>query len=186
MDDGEWWDVVDADGEATGEKFLRGAPGWPAGRFHLIVATCLVRDDGMVLLTQRASGKEFGYGWEFPGGSAIAGETSRVAARRELYEETGVAVAPEHFTLVGRFVEASALLDFYIAQATPHLELHLQASEVMAAAWATPSDVERRVDAQLMALPWIARLETLWPKTKAMISAAPIADRRTGLPTRLG
>ena len=72
---------MDADGVPTGETFLRGAPGWPADRFHLIVATCVFRDDGTVLLTQRAPGKEFGRGWEFPGGSALAGETSRVAGQ---------------------------------------------------------------------------------------------------------
>ena len=166
----EWWDVVDADGVPTGETFLRGAPGWPVGRFHLIVATCVLRDDGKILLTQRAPCKEFGYGWEFPGGSALAGETSRCAASRELREETGIVVQPEDLTLVGRFVEASALLDFYAVEAPPHLELHLQASEVMAAQWVTPTEVERRAEAATMALPWNARLHALWPETTRTIS----------------
>jgi len=172
VDSGEWWDVLDADGTPTGETFLRGAPGWPTARFHLIVATCVFRNDGMVLLTQRAPGKEFGCGWEFPGGSAFAGETSRVAASRELREETGIPVPPEDLTLVGRFVETSALLDFYIAQAPSNLELRLEASEVMAAEWVTPEGVERRLDATMMALPWNARLEALWSETKTRIITA--------------
>jgi len=172
VDSGEWWDVLDADGMPTGETFLRGAPGWPAARFHLIVATRVFRNGGMVLLTQRAPAKEFGRGWEFPGGIALAGEASRIAASRELLEETGIPIPSEDLTLVGRFIETSALLDFYIAQAPSDPELHLQASEVMTAEWVTPAEVERRLDAGTMALPWSARLEALWSETKSMISTA--------------
>ncbi|GAA2054886.1 NUDIX hydrolase [Leifsonia soli] len=168
----EWWDVVDADGVSTGERFMRGAPEWPDGAFHLIVATCVVRLDGSVLLTQRAPGKEFGYGWEFPGGSVLAGETSRTAASRELREETGIAVIPDALILVARFVEASALLDLYVAEAPSSHQLHLQATEVMAAAWVTITEVERRLDAQVMASPWNTRLAALWPKTKTTILGA--------------
>jgi 8-oxo-dGTP pyrophosphatase MutT (NUDIX family) len=126
----------------------------------------------MVLLTQRAPGKEFGRGWEFPGGSAVAGETSRLAASRELREETSIPVAPGDLTLVGRFIETSALLDFYLAHAPSNFELHLQASEVMAAEWVTPAEVERLLEARTMAPPWSARLDAQWPETKTMISPA--------------
>ncbi|MDR6971572.1 NUDIX hydrolase [Leifsonia shinshuensis] len=172
MDNSEWWDLRDAAGVQTGEVFLRGAPGWPGGRYHLIVATCVFRDDGKVLQTQRAPGKEFERGWEFPGGSALAGETSRFAAGRELEEETGIAVPPSDLTLVGRFIEESALLDFYVAAAPPHHQLRLQVSEVMAADWVSYTEVERRISARLMALPWNARLKMLWPEATAAMNAA--------------
>ncbi len=57
--DDEWWDVVDAEGLPTGDIYRRGAADWPSGRFHLIVAVCVQREDGAVLLTQRAANKEF-------------------------------------------------------------------------------------------------------------------------------
>lgn len=176
MTDAEWWDVLDADGVSTGEVFQRGSSGWPAGRFHLIVAVCVHGENGTVLLTQRAASKEFAFGWEFPGGSALAGESSRVAASRELREETGLEVDQEALTLICRFVEPSALLDFYIASATPTTELSLQASEVMASEWVATAEVERRMSGSFMAFPWIARLEALWPATKAAMSAAPIIN----------
>jgi len=125
----------------------------------------------MVLLTQRASGKEFARGWEFPGGSALAGETSRFAASRELEEETGIAVPPSDLSLVGRFIETSALLDFYVVAAPPHHHLRLQATEVMAADWVSQNEVERRAGAQIIALPWNARLEALWPGGTAAMNA---------------
>lgn len=163
VDGTEWWDVVDAEGTSTGATHRRGAPGWPTGRFHLIVAACVYRDDGTILLTQRAATKsEFPLAWEFPGGSALAGESSREAAARELREETGIDVAPSDLVQVNRFTEQSALLDIYVAREPAGALLALQESEVMAAEWVTPEEVTRRLDAGLMAEPWVDRLESLW------------------------
>ena len=164
--DGEWWDILDAAGTPTGSAFRRGAQGWPAGRFHLVAAVCVQREDGTVLLTQRAAGKEFAFCWEFPGGSALAGESGRNAASRELREETGLTVEPLELALVGRFTETSALLDFYVARAGSAAEVTLQAGEVMAAEWVTPEVVERRLALGVMADPWSARLDTLWPSIR--------------------
>lgn len=172
MSNDEWWDITDAQGAPTGETFRRGAPDWPTGRFHLIVAVCVHREDGSLLLTQRAAVKEFALGWEFPGGSALAGESSRAAASRELWEETGLAVSPEALTPIGRFVEASALLDFYTASEPSNAELKLQASEVAGSEWVTPSEVERRVGTGVMAMPWIARMDALWSRTLLAVRAA--------------
>ncbi|MFK4788638.1 NUDIX domain-containing protein [Microbacterium sp. ZW T5_56] len=168
----EWWDVVDRDGVPTGETHRRDAEGWPAGGLHLVVATCVLRAGGCVLVTQRASGKEFEHTWEFPGGSALAGETSRVAASRELHEETGLFVPPDDLTFVNRFAEESALVDFYLAEARSPVALHLQASEVVSAEWVAPDEVERRLNARLMAPPWTARLAALWPGATATMRAA--------------
>lgn len=165
----EWWEVVDAEGSPTGDTYRRGAPDWPAGCFHLIVAVCVQREDGAVLLTQRAATKEFPLGWEFPGGSALAGETSRQAASRELLEETGIDVPPSALTPVDRFVEASALLDFYTAREPANAVLRLQQSEVMAAEWVSCEEVIRRLGAGLLADPWVARLDSLWPPTTRML-----------------
>ncbi|MHA7172045.1 NUDIX domain-containing protein [Arthrobacter monumenti] len=76
----EWWDVTDEHGHLTGQTYRRGNPDWPPGRFHLVVATCAYRSDGAVLLTQRSATKEYPLAWEFPGGSALAGESSNDAA----------------------------------------------------------------------------------------------------------
>ena len=83
----ELWDVLDGEGQPIGSTDVRGAPDWPEGHFHLVVATCAYAPDGRVLLTQRAAEKEFPLTWEFPGGSAFAGETSAQAVAREFREE---------------------------------------------------------------------------------------------------
>src|ERR1700733_5854609 len=55
-------------------------------------------DDGTaLLLTRRASGlRSHGGQWALPGGRCDDGETPVAAALRELHEELGLALAPEH------------------------------------------------------------------------------------------
>ncbi|GAA4426120.1 hypothetical protein GCM10023169_24580 [Georgenia halophila] len=168
----ENWDVTDAEGTPTGKVFRRGAPGWPEGRFHVVAATCAYRLDGMVLLTQRAASKEFPLGWEFPGGSALARETSAAAARRELHEETGLRASPASLAWVGRFPETSALIDLYVTRVRSPATLVLDPAEVAAAEWVPLTEVEQRLRSGTMASPWVARLDALWvPLVRAIEGA---------------
>lgn len=160
--DGEWWDLTDAAGIPTGRTHRRGDPGFPAGLFHVVSAVCVVRSDGLVLITQRAATKDWPLMWEFPAGSALAGETSRDAAVRELREETGLDAAGESLELVGRLTEESALLDLYVVRGLRSSVLALDPEEVRDAAWVPLADVRRRCDEGLMAGPWVERLRVLW------------------------
>lgn len=173
---GEWWDVTDEHGHLTCQIHRRGNPDWPPGRFHLIVATCVYRPDGAVLLTQRSATKEFPLAWEFPGGSALAGESSRDAALRELHEETGIQIATSGLTFVQRFSESSALLDFYIAPAANDAGLALCPDEVAAAAWVSLDEVQVRLREHKMPLPWTARLDKLWPPLVEALGKKTSAD----------
>lgn len=163
MPDAELWDVTDEHGNLTGEVYHRGDPDWPEGRFHLIVAVCAVLDDGRMLLTQRAASKVYAFAWEFPGGSALAVETSAAAASRELREETGLTVDTVDLKHVGRFTEESALLDMYVVLMPGIPLVTPEPSEVHAAEWVTPATVEKRLRDGEMAAPWADRLEALWP-----------------------
>ncbi|MGO1768970.1 MAG: NUDIX domain-containing protein [Microbacterium sp.] len=174
--DAEEWDVIDAEGAPTGRTHRRGDAGWPEGGYHLIAAVCVARDDGRVLLTQRAEGKDFGLDWEFPGGSAFSGETSAGAASRELREETGIAVGPDRLAHVGRFTEASALLDLYAARVADDVVVVPDPSEVADAAWVALADVSRRIGDGSMAQPWIARLAELWEPLAAELARGRTPD----------
>lgn len=153
--------MTDAEGTPTGRMHRRGDPDFPDGLFHLVSAVCVVRADGLVLITQRAVAKDWPLSWEFPAGSALAGETSVDAAVRELREETGLEVSPDSLELVGRVTEESALLDLYVTRVRQDPDLTLDPHEVSDAAWVTLAEVHRRCHDGRMAGPWVERLTIL-------------------------
>jgi 8-oxo-dGTP pyrophosphatase MutT (NUDIX family) len=176
--DGELWDVTDAAGIPSGRTHRRGDPGVPAGAFDVVAGTCVVRDDGLVLITQRAAVKDWPLAWEFPAGSALAGETSREAAARELGEETGLLVAPAALVFVGRHSEESALVDVYVAHGLDTGAVVLDPAEVMAHAWVPLDEVTRLCASGLMAQPRVERLDVLWPALVDGVASGPEASGR--------
>ncbi|MCZ2203916.1 8-oxo-dGTP diphosphatase MutT [Bartonella sp. A05] len=62
----------------------------------LVVACALLDRDNRVLLTERPQGKSLAGLWEFPGGKIEQGETPEVSLIRELEEELGIHVQPNH------------------------------------------------------------------------------------------
>ncbi|GIW12137.1 MAG: ADP-ribose pyrophosphatase [Dehalococcoidia bacterium] len=88
-----------------------------------VVVGALVVKDGAVLLTRRAIEPQRGR-WALPGGYLELGETLEEGARREVAEETGLAI-----TLTGLFnvytrVEAGIVHVLYLAEAPATSEAH--------------------------------------------------------------
>lgn len=80
-----------------------------------VVAVALTDAQGRVLIAQRPFDKEHGGLWEFPGGKIELGESPEAALVRELREELGVTVSPEHlkpltFSSAGRATRHLLLL----------------------------------------------------------------------------
>ena len=71
-------------------------------------------DDGNILLVQR--GRDPGRGlWAVPGGKIRHGEIMKEAARREVFEETGLEVDVRDLVWVGEYIEGTdhlVLIDF--------------------------------------------------------------------------
>ena len=155
----EFWDLRDRDDNLTGLTHKRGEP-VPEGQFHIVASVCAVRDDGRMLLTQRAAEKSYALGWEIPAGSVLAGESSAQGAVRELGEETGVFVTPERLQFIGRIVETSAFFDLYAVRVSGNPTVTPDPNEVNDYAWATLADLDARIAEQSMARPWLTRLQT--------------------------
>ncbi|MBR4434569.1 MAG: NUDIX hydrolase [Clostridia bacterium] len=87
----ELWDAYDKDmNKVDRAKLVRGEP-IPDGLYHLVCDVAVSHSDGSWLLMRRHPAKPFGDRWEFSaGGSALSGETALEAAKRELFEETGI------------------------------------------------------------------------------------------------
>ena len=133
----EFNDIYDENRNLTGRIHKRGTP-WLPGEYGLIVCVWVYDCKGKLLLTRRAKGKSFAGTWENSGGAAQAGETSRQAIARELFEETGIRAAEEEFELLDTDRGHNAFYDFYCLK-RPMLiqDIVLQPGETDGAQWAS-------------------------------------------------
>ena len=137
----EIWDLYDREGKKTGETYERQFGNFkniPEGRYHLVVDLLVLHCDGTYLLTKRSEIKDVYPGfWEASaGGSAVSGEDPESAARREMFEETGL--VPDSLELVGTsFSDKShAMYYSYLAKVSCDKEsIVLQEGETTAYKW---------------------------------------------------
>ena len=108
----EWNDIYDENRNLTGRIHRRGTP-WQAGEYGLVVCVWVYDGRGHFLMTRRAKGKSFAGTWENSGGAAQAGESSRQAIARELFEETGIQADPEEFELLEMDKDRNTFYDHY-------------------------------------------------------------------------
>ena len=144
----EKWDLYDWDRCKTGETHRRGEA-VPAGRGHLVIHVALFNEAGQMLIQQRQPFKE---GWPnmwdiTAGGSALAGDTSRTAAEREVLEELGLRLdlSAERPKLTVNF--DCGFDDIYaLVREVDINALTLQESEVQAVRWADEKEIHRMID----------------------------------------
>ena len=133
----EWNDVYDENRNLTGRVHLRGTP-WAPGDFGLVVCVWVYDGTGHILLTRRAKGKSFHGTWENSGGAAKAGETSRQAIARELFEETGIRAEESEFEWMCSDRDAHTIYDFYcLRRETPLKDIVLLPGETDGVQWAS-------------------------------------------------
>ena len=141
----EYNDIYDKDRNLTGRVHLRGTR-WKSGEYGLVVCVWVYDGAGKLLLTRRAKEKSFPGTWENSGGAAKAGETSRQAIARELWEETGICAAEEEFELLDTGRDGNTHYDYYcIRRNTPLEEIVLQPGETDGAQWVTFDRVEEMI-----------------------------------------
>jgi len=144
----ELWDVYNKDRIKTGNHMIRG-DAFADGAYHLIVHACIFNSKNEMLIQQRQSFKE-GWPnlWDFTvGGSAIVGDSSCSAIKRELFEEIGYEIdfsnVRPHFTI--NFTEGFD--DYYLIEADVEIEkLNLQYEEVQGVKWASKNEIFCMID----------------------------------------
>lgn len=135
----ERWDLYDCWRNPLGHTALRGTR-LSAGQYHLVVDICIFNLRGELLIQQRSPAKPTWPGfWDFSAaGSVNAGETSRQAASRELFEELGISHDFAAEVPVFQFLGRQYIGDFYLLHGEPDLgSLVLQQEEVQAVRWVT-------------------------------------------------
>lgn len=139
----EIWDLYDRHRSKTGKVIKRGETP-EKDYFYLSVHVCVFNSNHKMLIQQRHScKKDFPNFWDFSaGGSARTGETSQMAAQRELFEEIGILENFEskrpHFTI--NFDEGFD--DIYFIEKDIEIDqLKLQKDEVQAVRWASLEEI---------------------------------------------
>jgi mutator protein MutT len=141
----EFNDIYDENRNLTGRVHRRGTP-WQPGEYGLIVCVWVYDGKGKILLTRRAKGKSFAGTWENSGGAAQAGETSRQAIARELFEETGIKADEEEFELLDTDRDRNAFYDFYcLKRQTPLEQIVLLPGETVDARWVTLPEIHQMI-----------------------------------------
>ncbi len=143
MQDGktvEKWDAYLEDGTLAGRDLIRGEE-IPEGLFHLVSEVVVRHRDGSLLLMQRAYCKEVYPGrYEVgAGGSALKGENADEAARRELWEETGIVAGS--LKPLYRCVGENAIYHGYLCETDcDKRTVTLQKNETIDFMWLSPED----------------------------------------------
>ena len=142
----ELWDLLNERGEPTGNTMIRGER-LRLGQYHLVVHIWVADSRGRLLIQRRADHLALMPGvWAVTGGSAIHGEDSVTAARRELREELGIAARPEQLGFIGRLRRRNSFSDLWLLRRDIALqELTLQKEEVADARWVTREELEAMV-----------------------------------------
>lgn len=133
----EYNDVYDRNRRKTGRVHLRGTR-WNPGEYGLVVCVWVHDGNGNLLLTRRAPEKSSPGTWENSGGAAKAGETSRQAIARELFEETGIRAEEGEFELIDSGRDGNTHYDYYcLKRNTPISEIVLLPGETDGVQWVT-------------------------------------------------
>ncbi len=130
-------DVYDENRNLTGRTHRRGTP-WKPGEYGVVVCVWVYDGRGHLLLTRRAPGKSFAGTWENSGGAVQAGETSRQAIARELFEETGIRAEESEFELLDTDRERNTFYDHYcLMRRISSRDIVLQPGETDDVMWAS-------------------------------------------------
>ena len=144
----ELWDLYTQDRQRTGLFHTRGEK-MPKGYYRLVVHVCLFNSRGEMLIQERKATKNVWPGFYdiSAGGSAIAGDTSAMAASRELYEELGLRRSFEDRGALLTICFDNGFDDYYLLREDVEPSaLRLQEEEVESARYATKEEVLSLID----------------------------------------
>lgn len=150
-------DVYDAKRQKTGKVHRRGQR-LPKGEYILVACVWVSDGHGRILVTLRSPEKNASPNtWENSGGGAKAGETSREAIVRELWEETGIRAGEDEFVLLETDQSRDTFFDFYFLEHPVDIkDIVLQPGETVGAKWVTLEEMSQMIRQGIVAQP-IAR-----------------------------
>ena len=139
----ELLDLYNKERKLTNLQISRGVK-VPKGYYRLVIHVCIFNKEGKMLIQKRNPNKKWGNKWDISvGGCVAAGETSDVAAMREIKEELGL-----DFDLLNKrcnftFHFDGGFDDIYLINVDDIdlSTLKLQPSEVIDVKWASEDEI---------------------------------------------
>lgn len=147
----EIWDLYDKDRIKTGETMVRGSK-FKENTYHLVVHVCIFNLEGKMLIQQRQPFKDgWANMWDITvGGSAVSGDTSQLAAEREVYEEIGYKLSLDGIRPSLTINFDKGFDDIYLIQKDIDIsKLKLQYEEVQSVKWASKEEILSMIDEEI-------------------------------------
>lgn len=119
------------------------------GEFYLASYVCLFNKNGEMLIQKRSSQKKgWPNVWDFSvGGGAVAGETSKETAEREMMEEIGHKRNLTNIKPSFSFSVSNGFFDLYLIEENINIEcLTLQYKEIEQVKWASKDEIFELLD----------------------------------------
>lgn len=146
----EYWDIYDEKRELTGRTIKRGEP-FGENEFYVCCEVWIVNSKNQMLVTQRHPDKKAGGQWEFTGGGVLAGETTRLAAVREVKEELGLDIDETDLELLEVYKHKNYFMDIYVVRKDlQEEEITLDKNEVVDWTWLSENEIEQLIEAGKM------------------------------------
>lgn len=136
----EYWDLYDKNRNPLNKVCQRGIP-LNDDEYHIVVSVVTINSQKEILITHRDPSKKiYPNMWEITAGSVISGESSRNAALRELFEETGIKAFDNELinidTVMGTTKGRYSFVDIYMVKKDIEIKkLKMQPGETTAAKW---------------------------------------------------
>lgn len=141
----ELWDLYDRNKIPLNKIHVRGEK-LKDNEYHIVVNVLAMNKEGKLLITKRHPDKPFGNQWEITGGSAVSGESSVAAAKRELLEETGLKAEEQDLKYFGTAVreKTNSIHDFYLYKGDfSEKDISLQEGETVDFKIVTPDELKQ-------------------------------------------
>lgn len=145
----ELWDVLDDNGNATGEimrKYDKSV--FERGLYHLGADVWIINKENKILIQKRAAQKRLEPNvWAMTGGSVMAGENSLEAIIRESKEELGIDINTDGLKKVMKFKTGNVWVDTYILKNDYDIsKMKFQEDEVSDTKWVTCDEIDDLVN----------------------------------------
>ena len=145
----ELWDILDENGNKTGQLHERGKP-MKDGEYHLEVYVIIENDKGEYLISQRSPNKSHPNMWENTGGNAIAGDDSLTTALKEAKEELGITLNPQNGRIIHhhlRCPDCGGFIDVWLFRQNIDIsDVILAPDETIGVIWASRDEINRMID----------------------------------------